>query len=144
MGGLSACQLDEFSRDGFLAVESLLTDEDLAPVYDEYERVLDGQVDRLVASGALAERPDGGFGDRYAAVLAADANSHRWFNVSLPLINGPVDPESYAMHCGPAVFDLLRHPAILDIVESVIGPDIASNPVQQMRNPFQTPQRPSL
>ena len=49
------------------------------------------------------------------------------------MINGPVEPESYAMHCGPAVFDLLRHPAILDVVESVIGPEIASNPVQQMR-----------
>ena len=37
------------------------------------------------------------------------------------------------MNCGPAVFDLLRHPAILDVVESVIGPEIASNPVQQAR-----------
>ena len=37
---------------------------------------------------------------------------------------------SYVMHSGPAVFDLLRHPAILDVVESVIGPEIASNPVQ--------------
>ncbi len=36
------------------------------------------------------------------------------------------------MHCSPAVFDLLRHPAILDAVESIIGPEIASNPVQQM------------
>ena len=132
-GGLSADQLDQFERDGFLAIESLLTDEDLAPVHDEYERVLAGQIDRLLATGALAERPGGGFGGRYTAVLAADADSHRWFNISLPLINGPVEPESYGMHCGPAVFDLLRHPAILDVVESVIGPEIASNPVQQMR-----------
>ena len=132
-GGLSAEQLDRFDRDGFLAIESLLTDDDLAPLYDEYEQVLESQVDRLIACGALVERPGGGFGDRYAAVLAGDPSSHRWFNISLPLINGPVDPESYVMHCGPAVFDLLRHPAILDVVESVIGPEIASNPVQQMR-----------
>lgn len=133
VGGLSADQLDELDRDGFLAIEGLLGDEDLAPVYDEYEQVLAGQVDRLLAAGALAERPGGGFGDRFAAVLAADALSHRWFNISLPLINGPVDAGSYVMHCGPAVFDLLRHPAILDVVESVIGPEIASNPVQQAR-----------
>ncbi|MDE0492503.1 MAG: phytanoyl-CoA dioxygenase family protein [Acidimicrobiaceae bacterium] len=132
-GGLSAEQLDQFERDGFLAIESLLSDDDLAPLYAEYEQVLESQVDRLVAWGALAERPGGGFGDRYAAVLAVDPGSHRWFNISLPLINGPVDPESYVMHCSPAVFDLLRHPAILDVVESVIGPEIASNPVQQMR-----------
>lgn len=133
MGGLSADQLDEFGRDGFLAIEGLLGDEDLAPVYDEYEQLLAGRMDRLLATGALAERPGGGFGERYAAVLAADALSHRWFNISLPLINGPVDAGSYVMHCGPAVFDLLRHPAILDVVESVIGPEIASNPVQQVR-----------
>ena len=133
MGGLSADQLDEFGRDGFLAIEGLLDDEDLAPVYDEYEQVLAGRVDRLLATGALVERPGGGFGERYAAVLAADALSHRWFNISLPLINGPVDAGSHVMHCGPAVFDLLRHPAILDVVESVIGPEIASNPVQQVR-----------
>ncbi|MYB28481.1 MAG: hypothetical protein F4X38_05005, partial [Acidimicrobiaceae bacterium] len=89
--GLSADQLDELSRNGFLAIESLLTDEDLAPVYDEYERILDGRVDRLLAAGTLSERPAGGFGDRYSAVLAADPLSHRWFNISLPLINGPVD-----------------------------------------------------
>ncbi len=133
VGGLSAEQLDGLDRDGFLAIESLLTDEDLAPVYDEYERVLDGRVDRMLADGTLRERPGGGFGDRYSAVLAADPLSHRWFNISLPLINGPVDAYSYVMHCGPAVFGLLRHPAILDVVESVIGPEIASNPVQQMR-----------
>ena len=74
-GGLSADQLDRFERDGFLAVESLLTDDDLAPICDEYERVLDAQIDRLLAAGALAERPGGGFGDRYTAVLAADADS---------------------------------------------------------------------
>ena len=133
MGGLSAEQLDQFDRDGFLAIESLLTDDDLAPLYAEYEQVLESQVDRLIACGALAMRPGGSFGDRYAAALAADPGSHRWFNISLPLLNGPVDPESYVMHCSPAVFDLLRHPAILDAVESVIGPEIASNPVQQMR-----------
>ena len=132
-GGLCAEQLEAFRGDGFLAVESLLTDDDLAPVHEEYERVLDGQIDRLLDGGALAERPGGGFGDRYSAALAADPLSHRQFNISLPLINGPVDPDSYVMHCGPAVFDLLRHPAILDIVESLIGPEIASNPVQQMR-----------
>lgn len=77
VGGLSADQLDALSRDGFVAIESLLTDEDLTPVYSEYERILDGRVDRLLADGTLSERPGGGFGDRYSAVLAADPLSHR-------------------------------------------------------------------
>ncbi len=77
VGGLSADQLDEFDRNGFLAIDSPLTDEDLAPVYEEYERILDGLVDRLLADGTLSERPAGGLGNRYSAVLAADPLSHR-------------------------------------------------------------------
>lgn len=50
---------EELSRDGFLAIESLLTDEDLAPVHDEYERILNGRIDRLIADGKLSERPEG-------------------------------------------------------------------------------------
>ncbi len=133
MPGLTPEQLAAFERDGFLVVDELLADDDLAPVHAEYEQVLDEQIARLLADRSLEERPTGSFGDRYAAVLAADSEAHRWFNISLPLINGPVDPETYVMHLGPAVFDLLRHPAILDLVESVIGPEIESNPVQQMR-----------
>ncbi|MDE0608142.1 MAG: phytanoyl-CoA dioxygenase family protein [Acidimicrobiaceae bacterium] len=131
--GLSANQLEAFERDGFVVVDGLLNDRDLVPIYDEYELILEDQIGRMLAAGALRQRPVGTFGDRYAAVITADPQAHRRFNISLPLINGPVDADSYLMHCGPAVFDLLRHPSILDAVESVIGPEIASNPVQQMR-----------
>ena len=37
------------------------------------------------------------------------------------------------MHHGPAVFELMRHPRILDVVEDIIGPEIFASPVQQMR-----------
>lgn len=131
--GLSANQLEAFERDGFVIVDALLSYRDLAPIYDEYEQVLEEQQERLLAVGAIRERLVGTFGDRYCAVLTADPQAHRWFNISLPLVNGPDDADSYVMHCGPAVFDLLRHPLILDAVESVIGSEIASNPVQQMR-----------
>jgi ectoine hydroxylase-related dioxygenase (phytanoyl-CoA dioxygenase family) len=54
-------------------------------------------------------------------------------NISLPLVNGEIDAERYHAHTGPAVFGLLRNPKVLDVVEAVIGPEIASSPVQQMR-----------
>lgn len=133
MGGLTAQQLESYERDGFLAIEQLLTADELVPLHREYEGVLDRQIGRLLEAGALTEAPEGDFSARYAAVLAADPDAHRWFNISLPLINGAVDADAYVMHCGPAVFDLLRNPKILDVVESVIGPEIASSPVQQMR-----------
>lgn len=32
------------------------------------------------------------------------------------------------MFAHPAAFDLLRHPAILDVVEGILGPEIVSDP----------------
>ncbi len=132
-GGLSNEQLTQFHDNGFLAIPSLLNDCDLAPIASEYDTLLESHIDRLVAEGRIAERPTGAFSDRFAATLAIDPNFHRRCNISYPLINGPIDAAEFVMHHGPAVFDLLRHPKILDLVESIIGPEISSNPVQQMR-----------
>lgn len=133
MNGLSEAQLEHFRRDGFLAVPGVLSDDDLAPMTAEYERLLDYRLGRLVGDGRLETRPAGNFTHRFLAGLRVDPEFHRYFNISLPLVNGSVDSGAYEVHTGPAVFDLLRHPRILDVVESVIGPEILSNPVQQMR-----------
>jgi len=131
---LSADQLRQFEEDGFLAIESLIDEADLEPIAEEYAGLLDGLANELHRAGRIpsnfAELP---FGERYARILQDVPDLHRHFNISLPLINGPVDPAIYHMHAGRAVFDLLRHPRILDVVESVLGPEIASSPVQQMR-----------
>ena len=37
------------------------------------------------------------------------------------------------MHFGPAVFDLVTVPALLDLAEDLIGPEITSNPIQHVR-----------
>ena len=42
-------------------------------------------------------------------------------------------PENPPIHLGSAVFGLLTHPRTLDIVESIIGPEIYSNPTQHLR-----------
>ena len=41
--------------------------------------------------------------------------------------------EDTPMHFGPAVFDIVTNSRILDIVESLIGPEITSNPIQHVR-----------
>lgn len=49
------------------------------------------------------------------------------------MINGTIDAAAFNVHTGPAVFSLLRNPRVLDIVECIVGPEIRSSPVQQMR-----------
>ena len=54
----------------------------------------------------------------------------RYFDCSLP--NRDVKPDTH-MWLGPSVFHLLTHEGVLDVVESIIGPEITSNPVQHVR-----------
>jgi hypothetical protein len=54
----------------------------------------------------------------------------QYFDFSLPQANVREDTP---MWVGPAVFRMLRNEKLLDAVESLIGPEIYSNPVQHVR-----------
>jgi ectoine hydroxylase-related dioxygenase (phytanoyl-CoA dioxygenase family) len=130
---LTTDQLETFEKNGYLVVEDILDPErDLAPVWREYETVLDGVVDRLVEEGRLQSRyEDLEFGDRYTTVcLELNESIYPYFDISLP--PGEIKKES-PCHTGPAVFALLTNERLLDAVESIIGDEILSNPVQHVR-----------
>ena len=134
MHSLTSEQIASFEENGYLAIDSLVDPDDLAGIEREYADLLDGLAEKLRGGGRIADTYAGlEFGERYAAIIAEYPDLHRFLNISLPLLNGGVDPATFHMHSGPAVFDLIRHPRILDAVESVIGPEIYANPVQQMR-----------
>lgn len=131
---LSDEQIRSFRENGFLALESFLGEEDLTPVEREYDLLLDQVARSLFAAGEItsvfADLP---FGERYTALLRAYPKLYKFLNISLPLENGPRKAEDFSMHAGPAVFGLLRNEKLLDVAESILGPEIYSNPVQQMR-----------
>ena len=129
-------QLDE---QGFGVVEALLDyEEDIKPVVDEYGRLLDRVSRRLHVEGALSSSYDDlPFGERLTVVLReAGRAAYQSLEISLPQKN--VTRET-PIHNGAAVFQLLRNPRILDVVEELIGPEVYSNPVQHVR--IKPPQR---
>ncbi|MEM5582255.1 phytanoyl-CoA dioxygenase family protein [Roseibium sp. AS2] len=131
---LTEDQLRSFEEDGFLAIDNLLPADDLSEIEEEYALLLDRTAEFLRAQGRIPRLyAHLSFGDRYSAILNDYPDLHRHFNVSLPLQNEAITPENFLMHTGPAAFRLMRHPAILDVVQSVIGPEITCSPVQQMR-----------
>jgi hypothetical protein len=133
MPGLSAAQLEQFDREGYLVVENVLDPvHDLAPLFAEYTSVLDGIVDGLVAVGTLSSRYENlPFGDRLIQVCMESGRVFSSnFDISLPQKGITYDTP---MHVGPAVFRLLTSPRLLDVVESVVGPEVFSNPVQHIR-----------
>ncbi len=131
---LSNDQLERFNRDGYLLVEDVLDEADLRPVEEEYAAVLEAYAQRLAAAGE-SDVPGSelSFADRYTAMVRRHPECIDEFNISLPLMNRGIDPDTYHAHTGPAVLGLLTNTKILDVVESVIGSEIASSPVQQVR-----------
>ena len=134
MAGLTSEQLDRFHEDGYLVVEDVLTEADLAAVEIEYREIVDRVAADLVEQGKIRPLRGGTFSENYIEAMQQledvyDLYQH--LDISLPLLD-ELDA-SHTMNAGPAVFRLLTNPRLLDIAESVIGPEIYSNPVQHTR-----------
>ena len=133
MAHLTPEQVGQFEEEGYVVVEGLLDpDHDLDPIIAEYEGVLDRLALDLVAAGRIADTYDGlPFSDRLSRIYAESGQVHaQYFDFSLPQSGIGHDTPFWT---GPAVFATLRHERILDAVESLIGPEIYSNPVQHVR-----------
>lgn len=130
---LASTALDQFYEQGFAVVEDVLDPQtDLEPLLDEYSMVLDALSRQWHEEGVLTSAYDElPFGPRLIEVVRESGRPYsQYFDISLPL--GKIT-ESTPIHLGPAVFDLLRNPRLLDAVENVIGPEIYSNPIQHVR-----------
>ena len=129
---LSADDLEQLGRDGYLVVENVLSEADLAPVWYAYEAHLNRTARHLFDDGSIPETFEGlAFGERYARIASVCPRVYEYLDITLPVVEEM--PSDAAMFADPAVFDLLRHPAILDLVEDVLGPEIVSNPTQHLR-----------
>ena len=134
MAGLTVEQLDRFREDGYLVVEDVLSEGDLAGVEDEYREIIERVTARLAEQGRI--RPPRGttFSERYIEAMQQIDDIYAIYqhlDICLPMLK-ELD-HSHTMNAGPEVFRLLTSPRLLDIVESVIGPEIYSNPVQHTR-----------
>ena len=131
---LNQQQLKQFNHDGFLVVEQVLADDDLMPLENEYQELFRRIAKISYGNGEtatdLSKLP---FAEGYCQLVAENPGCVDRFNISLPLVNENINPDTFEAHTGPGVFSLLSNPKILDVVESVIGSEIASSPVQQMR-----------
>ncbi len=125
-------QIDEFTENGYLAVDGLLDyDLDIAPVIAEYQQLLDELCEQWVAEGRLGESySELPFERRLVEVYKAGCDYAQAIDIALP--NDKIY-EDTPINLGPAVFNLLKSPRMLSAVESLIGGEIYSNPIQHVR-----------
>ena len=133
MAALTQEQVEQFRSDGYLLVRNLLDPaQDLDPLIAEYQSVLATLADDLYANAEIAspyaELP---FSERLIQIVKESGKVHaQYFDMTL---HGAAVTDETKFWVGPAVFDMLRNPHLLDAVESIIGPEIYSNPVQHVR-----------
>ena len=129
---LTAQQLQQFKNQGYLVVEDVFDRAQiLEPLIAEYRTRLHELCADWVTQGLLsADVLELGFEDCIKAVYDAGLDYFQPLDISLP-------PEQITgqtpMHAGAAVFDMMTAPSLLDLVESIIGSEITSNPIQHVR-----------
>lgn len=136
---LTTAQVEQFQEDGYLHVEGLINPtEVLDPLACEYEQVLDQLAGELHSAGRIADPYSHlTFSDRFIRIeQETNETNAQFFDFSLP--QGGVEVDT-PMWLGPAVFRALTNPSVLDAVESIIGGEIYSNPVQHVR--IKSPER---
>lgn len=127
---LTETQIEAFHRDGYLVVEDVLEPEILASIRAEYASLLNKLCNGWGVSGDTFE----------SKLIAAYEQGFDWFqpmDISLP---GDRIAADTPFHFGPAVFDMVTSPRVLDLVERLIGPEITSNPIQHVRIKPPSPQ----
>ncbi|GGD78272.1 phytanoyl-CoA dioxygenase family protein [Paenibacillus nasutitermitis] len=121
-GSLSREQVDFYETEGYLVIPELLNAEDLAAPRQAMEMKVSQIADELYEAGLITDkRTDSPFPNRLAE-----------------LFNGLTDKDFN--HYGrswrdriPGYFTLMSNPKILDAVESLIGGELFSNPVYNVR-----------
>ena len=117
---ISADQLAQYERDGFLIIEGLLSDDDLQPAIDELAADVDVLARRLFEAGRITSTyADEGFYTRMAAIAAEYDQAPGLYQISTPM--------------GPALAALWSSDHLLDIVAAIIGPDIEGGAIWTVR-----------
>ncbi|QJD84593.1 phytanoyl-CoA dioxygenase family protein [Cohnella herbarum] len=121
-GSLTKDQVEFYNEEGYLVLPKLLTHDELAPAREAMNHKVNEIADELFAAG-----------------LITDKLEHRPFKYRLAELFQDLTAEDFLKHGRswrdriPGYFHLMSSPKILDAVESLIGGELFSNPVYNVR-----------
>ena len=128
MRGLNSEQIAFYKDQGYLLVEDVIPVEDLQPLISELNETVDQNARKARAKGELSELfEDEPFERRLARIVesVADPSETSFTDTFFAGLHGKLKTEG--------MFAVIAHPAILDIVESLIGPEILAHPQFNIR-----------
>lgn len=117
---LTAEQIAEFNTRGVIIARAVLTHDDLQPAIDELSAWIDERARTLHEAGEIADlHEDAPFATRYGLLFK-----------QCPEIGRGMDIMHYR---GRAMFEFLLNENLLDLLESLLGPELTCNPIQHLR-----------
>lgn len=118
--GLTKAQIAFYNEHGYLLLEDVIPVEDMQLLVDEFSETIDLRAREAYNKGKLSNLyADEPFETRLAKIY--DSMAVEDANVLLKGVHGKE-------HKSAGLFKIASHPAILDIVESLIGPEILFHP----------------
>lgn len=127
---LTPDQINQFNTQGYLVVDDVLETNRLEAVKSEYAALLDKLYADWQAQGLVPPAEALDFWDKLLISYKAGCDWFQPMDISLP---GDEIGADTPFHFGPAVFDMITAPRLLDMVEDLIGPELTSNPIQHVR-----------
>ena len=107
--------LKKFTEQGYLIVSSALSEVDLAPLIAVISDVVDKRAIELYDEGLISDiHEEMSFEHRWHAILKACGRENEVFGW-------------HTLVFSEALFDLITHPKVLDVLETLIGDDIQFN-----------------
>lgn len=124
---LDTQQIDRFYEKGYLVVSGLFAPGDLEPLRAELASVIDETARRLAAEGVINNTHQHEPFERRLTRLLADSpdQAQRFFSA--------IEGRAGGGHRGRAMFDVLTHPRLLDLMECLLGPELIASSVYRVR-----------
>ena len=123
--GLNHGQVQQFHDDGFLIVRDLLPRDALQPLITDLEHAVDGAIGEAMKQGLL-DAGDTFANAPFATRLALTTNACSDRDWLWQRVHGK-------RHKSAGMFTLRTWPALLDVAESLIGPEILAHPQTVVR-----------
>ena len=106
---------EKFAEQGYLVVQSALSESDLAPLIAVVSEAIDTRATELYEAGIISDTyEEMSFERRWYAVLKACGRENEVFGW-------------HTLVFSEALFNLITHPKVLEVLESLIGSDIQFN-----------------
>jgi len=122
--GLTQEQLKEFNQEGYVVIRSALQDTDIEQVIRDYEEIIDKLAKDLLTAGRISHLYENEPFERRLARIC-DEDDATYFASDQFLDVGHVR--------GKGTFNFMRNQKLLDLVESIIGPEISCSPMTHIR-----------